>query len=201
MGDFVSSFTLLFLLLNPFLLIIYLTDLVQEQDLGSFFRILLRAGVISGVVFTIFALLGNIIFDRLLQAQFASFQIFGGVVFLLIGLNFVFSGPEAIKKIRGKPEHIAGSIAMPIMIGPGSVSASILAGNKLGGPQAILAIGLALAIAIATMVGLKMLHDFVKQRNEKLIDRYVEIMGRITALVVGTFSIEMIMQGLKQWLA
>ncbi len=41
--------------------------------------------------------------------------------------------------------------------------------------------------------------DFVRPRNEKLIERYVEVMGRVTALVVGTYSIEMIMQGLIAW--
>ncbi|MEN8686191.1 MAG: hypothetical protein AB1Z50_01385 [Desulfuromonadales bacterium] len=49
----------------------------------------------------------------------------------MIGMQFVFKGPEAIKNMRGKPEHIAGAIAMPIMIAPGKVSASILAGQQL----------------------------------------------------------------------
>ena len=40
-----------------------------------------------------------------------------------------------------------------------------------------------------------------KPRNERLIERYVEIMGRITALIIGIFAVEMIMQGLKAWLA
>lgn len=129
--NFTSSILLLLLLLNPFLLIIYLIDLVQDLDAGEFRRILVRAGLISSSVFTIFALLGDMIFEDLLQARFASFQIFGGLIFLLIGIQFVFTGPGALRSIRGAPEHVAGSIAMPIMIGPGTVSASILAGSKL----------------------------------------------------------------------
>ncbi|MGD9019226.1 MAG: MarC family protein [Desulfuromonadales bacterium] len=200
MDPFIKSFLLLFMLLNPFLLIIYLVDLVQEMDLRDFTRVLNRAGLISSGIFIGFALLGDLIFKNLLQAQFASFQIFGGIIFLLIGMQFVFKGPEAIKSMRGKPEHIAGAIAMPIMIGPGTVSASILAGQQLQPLSAVIAIFLAVGLVVIIMIGLKKLHDIVRTRNEPLIERYVEVAGRVVALVIGTYSIEMIMQGLSHWM-
>lgn len=198
-GDFVRSVALLLMLLNPFLLIIYLIDLVQEMDQQTFRRVLVRAGVISGAVFLFFGLLGDLVFDVVLQARFASFQVFGGIIFLLIGIQFVFSGPGALRQMRGSPQHIAGSIALPIMIGPGTVSASILAGNRLPPLLASCSILLAVATTVVTMILLKVLHDYVRPRHESLIERYIEIMGRITALVVGTFSIEMIMQGMAEW--
>jgi len=198
--NFISSAALLLMLLNPFLLIIYLIDLVQELDFAKFSKILIRAGFISGGVFVVFAWLGEQIFTELLQARFASFQVFGGIIFLLIGIQFVFSGPRALQNMRGAPEHIAGAIALPIMIGPGTVSASILAGTRLSPPLALVCIASTMAITVVTMLLLKRLHDFVRPRNEKLIERYVEVMGRVTALVVGTYSIEMIMQGLTSWL-
>ncbi len=200
-SDFVRSVALLLMLLNPFLLIIYLIDLVQEMDRQAFRRVLVRAGIISGTVFLVFGLLGDLIFDVVLQARFASFQVFGGIIFLLIGIQFVFSGPGALRQMRGNPQHIAGSIALPIMIGPGTVSASILAGNRLPPLLAGGSIVLAVVTTVITMILLKGLHDYVRPRNEGLIERYIEIMGRITALVVGTFSIEMIMQGLAEWMA
>ena len=199
MDPFIKSFLLLLMLLNPFLLIIYLVDLVQEMDFHAFLKVLIRASCISSAVFITFALLGDLIFEKLLQANFASFQIFGGIVFLTIGLQFVFKGPDAIKNLRGKPEHIAGAIAMPIMIGPGTVSASILAGRELPPVWAITSILLAIALVVAIMIGLKKVHDIVRTRNEPLIERYVEVAGRIVALVVGTYAIEMIMQGASVW--
>jgi len=200
MDPFTKSFLLLFMLLNPFLLIIYLVDLVQEMEFRDFSRVLNRAGWISSGIFIVFALLGDLIFQNLLQAQFASFQIFGGIIFLVIGMQFVFKGPDAIKSMRGKPEHIAGAIAMPIMIGPGTVSASILVGQQLQPLWAITAILLAVGLVVIVMIGLKKLHDIVRTRNEPLIERYVEVAGRVVALVIGTYSIEMIMQGLSHWM-
>lgn len=199
MDPFAKSFLLLFILLNPFLLIVYLIDLVQEMEIRDFFRVLNRAAWISSAIFVTFALVGDLIFENLLQANFASFQIFGGIIFLLIGIQFVFKGPDAIRSMRGKPEHIAGAIAMPIMIGPGTVSAAVLAGQQLQPAWAIAAILLAVGSVVVIMVGLKKGHDIVRTRNEPLIERYVEIAGRVVALVIGTYSIEMIMQGLSYW--
>ncbi|MCB0280934.1 MAG: MarC family protein [Calditrichae bacterium] len=199
-NNFVSAFILLFILLNPFLIIIYVIDIVQEKSLSEFSGILLRACSISAVVFIVFALSGNAIFDRVLQTNFASFQIFGGLIFLIIGIRFVFQGVDTVRNLRGKSEHIAGSIAMPILIGPGSIGASIIIGERLEPLFAVLSIAAALILTYVIMLLLKSLHDYVKPRNEKLIQRYIEIMGRVTALVIGAFSVEMIMQGIKTWM-
>lgn len=200
MDDFFKAFLLLFMLLNPFLLIVYLVDLVQELDFRPFLEILGRAALISTGVFVVFSQVGDLIFESILQAHFASFQIFGGVIFLMIGVQFVFKGPDAIKNMRGRPEHIAGAIAMPIMIGPGTVSASILAGESLPAGLAVGAIVTAVLLTVATMLGLKRVHDIVRTRNEPLIERYIEVAGRVVALVIGTYSIEMIMSGFSEWL-
>ena len=86
------------------------------------------------------------------------------------------------------------------MIGPGTVSARVLAGSRLSPGLAVLSIALSVLVTVVTILLLKRLYDFVLPRNAKLIERYIEVMGRITALVIGTFAIEMIMQGLSGWL-
>lgn len=197
---FISSVALLLMLLNPFLLILYLIDLVQDLDKNQFRNVLIRAGLISTGVFSLFALVGDALFEDVLQARFASFQIFGGIIFLLIGIQFMFTGPTALRAIRGAPEHIAGSIALPIMIGPGTVSAAVLAGSRLPPLLAVAGIAMTVLVTVLVILLLKNLHDFVLPRNAKLIERYIEVMGRITALVIGTYAIEMIMQGLAGWL-
>jgi len=56
-----------------------------------------------------------------------------------------------------------------------------------------------LAVSISLLV-IKFIHDFVKERHEKLVERYVDIVGRVTALIVGTIAIEMVMQGVDLWM-
>ncbi len=199
-SEALKSFTLFVMLLNPFLVVIYLLDLVQDLDTRVFAQVLVRAGIVSSLTFAVFAWLGDTFFANLLQVHFASFQIFGGVVFLIMGVRFVFEGNTALVRLRGEPRHIAGSIAMPIMIGPATISASIMAGDDNSLAAAFIVIVMAVALSVGTVIILKMVHDVVKPRNETLVERYVEIAGRAAALVVGTFAVEMIMIGLSAWL-
>ena len=199
MADFLKSASLLLVLLNPFLVILYLVDLVENLGAKRFAQVLFRAGLIASAVFCSFAILGDAIFSSVVQAEFASFQIFGGIVFLLIGLQFVFRGPNAIEILRGKSEHVAGAIAMPVMIGPGTISASVVIGKRLDPLIACTAVLVAVATFIAVVVALKLVHDYVRPRSEPLVQRYIEVAGRIMALFVGTVSVEMIMQGIRAW--
>lgn len=200
MTSFLSSVGLLLVLLNPFLVIVYLADVVEKLDRRRFNRVLLRAGTISLVTFSVFAVLGDVIFSDVIQARFASFQIFGGIVFVLIGLQFVFRGPRAIEILRGDADHIAGAIAMPIMIGPGTISAAVIIGERHEPLVAGAAIVVAILASIVIMIVLKVLHDLLIPRRAELVGRYIDVAGRVTALFVGTISVEMIMQGLSAWL-
>ncbi len=201
MNAALHSAALMLVLLNPFLVSVYLVDVVQKLTAGRFAMVLLRACLIAGVAFCGFAVVGDAVFSRIVHVEFASFQIFGGVVFLLIGVQFVFRGPTAIEILRGESEHLAGAIAMPVLIGPGTISASVVIGERHAWLVACIVVVASVLTTALVMMGLKVLHDFVRPRNERLIERYIEIAGRITALFVGTVSIEMIMQGLRSWIA
>jgi len=199
MADFLHSAGLLLVLLNPFLVIVYLIDVVQKLDFASFCKVLLRATTISLVVFCSFAIAGDAFFNNIMQADFASLQIFGGIIFLLIGIQFVFKGNATIEILRGESENLAGAIAMPILIGPGTISASVIIGERHDSLSACSVILCAEIVSTLIMLLLKVLHDYVKPRKEPLVNRYIEVAGRITALFVGTISIEMIMQGIQTW--
>jgi len=198
---FVDSFLLLFVLLNPFLLSIYLLDLIEGLDQVTFRRALIRGMLISFVVFAAFACAGDAIFSRVLQVRFAAFLIFGGLVFLIIAIRYVMIGSAAIRELRGSPEHVSGSIAMPFLIGPGTVSASVLAGSRQSAVYAVLSIAVALVAAIVAVLIIKRIHDAVKQRQERLVERYVDVVGRISALIIGTIAVDMILRGVDIWLA
>ena len=71
---------------------------------------------------------------------------------------------------------------MPIMIVPGTVSASILAGQQLQPLWAVIAIFLAVGLVVIIMIGLKILHDIVRTRIEPLIERYVA--GRLYRIIL-----------------
>jgi multiple antibiotic resistance protein len=200
MDPFMKSFALLLVLLNPFIMSVYLIDVVRQTDARTFARSLVLGGAGSYAVFVVFALAGDALFTDVLQIRFVSFLIFGGVTFLVIGIRLILFGGSPIPSLRSKSSELPSSIAVPFLIGPGTVSASVLAGTRLAPPDAALAIGLALAAALLAIIGFKWLHDFVHTRNERIVQRYTEIAGRATALFTGSFAVEMILTGLESWM-
>jgi small neutral amino acid transporter SnatA (MarC family) len=88
---------------------------------------------------------------------------------------------------------------MPIFIGPGTVSASVMVGERHDPLTACAAVLVAVFFSALLLVLLKFLHDYVRPKREPLIQRYIEIAGRITALFVGTVSVDMLMQGIQTW--
>lgn len=200
MHDIIRSVILLLVLLNPFLLIVYLIDIVKKKSFKDFSKILVRAGIISFVVFSLFAVLGDSIFSNVFNARFASFQIFGGFVFLLTGLQFVFKGNASIETLRGESKHIAGAIAMPIFIGPGTISYCIIIGERLNKIPAVFSIAITIVLCISIILILKLIHDKIHDKKEELIEQYIDIAGRVIALLLGTVSIELIMTGISFWI-
>lgn len=199
--QFTHAVVLMLVLFNPLLMTAYLHDLMKQLNSSDFFLVISRAFVISGTVFLLFAWIGDSVFSRVLQVRFAAFLIFGGIVFLIIALRYIINGAEMIGTLRGKAEHLAGAVAMPFMIGPGTVSASVLIGARMPLWWSALAIVLALLVSCLILVAMKSLFDFIQNRNERLLERYLDITGRISALIIGTIALDMIMKGIDLWLA
>jgi small neutral amino acid transporter SnatA (MarC family) len=76
----------------------------------------------------------------------------------------------------------------------------VLIGKKLSSVNAVISIVATVFVSATTMVLLKMIHDYIKPRREALIERYIETAGRIMALYIGAFSVNMIMSGISGWI-
>lgn len=159
-----------------------------------------RASLISFVTFSAFALIGDTIFKNVFNASFASFQIFGGIVFLLTAIQFVFKGSASIESLRGESKHIAGAIAMPIFIGPGTISYCVIIGESHTPFVALTSIAITVILCTTIILLLKYIHDKIQTKQEELIEHYIDIAGRVIALLLGTISIELIMNGVDFWI-
>ena len=108
----------------------------------------------------------------------------------------MFQGADTIGEMRGAPEHLAGTIAMPFMIGPGTISAAVVTGISLPIGGAAMIIFLTLTLTCALMILMKFAHDHLRYKHAKYIDRYVDIVGRLSALLIGTIAVDMIINGI-----
>lgn len=152
------------------------------------------------MAFVVFALAGDAIFEQVLQVRFASFQIFWGITFLIIGIRLILGIGPPMEALRPDSTHLSGAIAMPLIVGPGTISASVFAGRRLDPGLASLCIGLALGVAILGILLFKYLHDQAVKHGKNYLQRYTSIAGRVTALFTGSFAIELIFKGVDGWL-
>jgi small neutral amino acid transporter SnatA (MarC family) len=200
MSEVVNAAVLLLVILNPFALSVYLVDIFRGNSFATVASIVVRASLISGAVFGLFAFMGEAIFTRVLQVRFASFQVFGGLLFLVIALRFMLSGSATLVTLRGEPGQVAGAVAMPFMIGPGTVSAATMAGLELRPLPAAAAISLGIGTTAALLLAFKLLFDWVGARNAQLTERYVQLASRVSAMAMGAIAVEMTLTGLGVWL-
>lgn len=201
--QFIRSATLMLVLLNPFFMSIYLLDLIQDMAWPKFARAVFHGSTISCLAFVGIALVGDAFFTKVLQVRFSSFLIFGGTVFLLVSIRSFFLGPDSLRTLRGTPNAAGGSIAIPFMIGPGTLSASVSAGTVLSTGELVPAIVIPVLLSMTAVTGFKKLHDMIQYRGEgyeEKINRYIDVTGRIMSLVTGTIAVEMLLRGFEQWL-
>jgi multiple antibiotic resistance protein len=175
----------------------YLIDIFRSNSPRIVSNIVIRAALIRGIVFGVFAYTGEAVSTRVLQVRFAAFQIFGGLLFLLVALPFMLSGSATLVTLRGEPEQVVGAVAMPFMIGPGTMSAATMAGLKLQPLAAAAAILSALVGTAALLIGFKLLFDWIGSRNAALTEWYVQVASRISAMVMGAIAVEMTIKGLE----
>lgn len=198
LSQYTHAFALFFSLLNPFLMSIYMIGLIRHTETKVFNKGLIQGALIAFLVFLLFAWGGEAIFSKYLNVRFESFQIFGGLIFLVIGYRYVFQGADTIGEMRGAPEHLAGTIAMPFMIGPGTISAAVVTGMSMSIIEAALVIGLTLLLTCSVLILMKFSHDHLRYKHAKYIDRYFDIVGRLSALLIGTIAVDMIVTGVTR---
>jgi small neutral amino acid transporter SnatA (MarC family) len=86
------------------------------------------------------------------------------------------------------------------MIGDGTITQSILIGEKIPGPVAILVIFIGIVISFVTVISLKFIRDQLSATTEGIFDKYVNILSRINGLIIGSVSTDMIVSGIhKLW--
>lgn len=128
-------------------------------------------------------------------------RIFGGVIFIVVAYNYVTRGYKGAEFLRGSLEELPSAIALPFMIGAGTIMQAILIGKKHKPLTSMFLLFLGLCVCFIVIVGFKLLRDRLKGVREKVFERYVNILSRINGLIIGAISTEMVISGIKKlWL-
>ena len=192
---------LFLVILNPFSQILYLSDLMNELKPREFVSVHLKASLISGAIFVVFALVGETLLDDVFQIRLASLQIFGGLILLVLAYRYVIVGPGSNLFVRGDLSEMAQKISLPYMVGPGTLWVSMSIGSKYDMlmTSALIAGVLLINFVFVTIYNL-VLHKLSGPAGTHLA-KYFSILMRTNAFLIGAVAIEMIIKGAETVIA
>ncbi len=193
MADMISFLVLL----NPFALFIYLNPVMNDLTQRDFFEVLGKATLISLVIFLLFSEFGTLIF-KFLEINFESFRIFGGIVIFTMALIFIIQGKKSLITLRGSLDELASEIALPFMVGAGTISISIIIGERFSSVRSILIIIGSMVInyiIIAILVYIK--YSLSSVRVKIAFDKLMVYLLRVNGFFIGAIGISMTISGIR----
>ena len=190
----------IFFLVDPFAALPTFLAVTADQDAAKRMRTARKASLTAFIVLTIFALVGQYIF-RLFGITIPAFEICGGIVLLLIGLDMLEAKRSPTQESPGETQAASqkedvGIVPMgiPMLAGPGAItSVMVLVGQVQAAWQLAAVIG---SIAITAMICFVVLGSAT--RVAKLLgDTGIRILVRIMGLLLVALAVQYFVNGLQ----
>ncbi len=177
----------LFIVVDPFGNIPIFMGLTEKLPPDKEHKIYNTAVLVGVVLLLIFAFTGQEIFT-LFGISLSSFEIAGGILLLIIAIRILINGN--MHDTAESPESIgAVPIAMPLLVGPGAITTTILNLQTFGTIIAVLSVVIVLSIAWVIL---------------RFIDRIYRVLGktgaiiiaRVMALLIAAIAVQYIVNGI-----
>ncbi len=181
------SFAALFIILDPLLSVPIFTEMTKGQAPSEVNRQAWIAVAVAGFLMYIFLFFNFILFN-VLEISIASFQVAGGVLLFILGLQETLDF-----QIPGSRDHsktAAGVvIGTPLLCGPGTITTVLLLSTRYG--QLIPAIAILLSI-VATWFILRYAASIQRFFGEVVIS----ILARVLGMLLAAIAIRLIASGI-----
>ncbi len=185
-------------MLNPFALFLYLKPVMNDLPDADFRTVFLKATTISFIVFVVFLIFGDMVFQKIFRINFESFRIFGGIVLFSFAYTFIVQGKKAFIQIKGDLHELASEIALPFMVGAGTISLAVLMADELKLWEGIIALLAIMLINFFFIMGLKQLRTSMRsKRIQTAFDKNMELLLRINGFFLGAIGIDMVVTGIS----
>jgi multiple antibiotic resistance protein len=183
-------------LVNPIQKIFVITSLQKHFSDDELKYISVKASITALIILVFFLFLGLLIFDYVFNIQLYAFQVTCGVVLFYNGINGLQRG--VILQIDEKvkiSDITAVPIAMPMIAGPATITAAVTFPAHYGRFITIMAIISALAMNLILMIFSRRIGNFLSKFN------LMNALIRITGLIVATIGVQMIFNGVTNFIA
>lgn len=179
---------------NPFVAVPVLLSLTEDKALQEKRKIGLMAALAVGLILILMTWFGETLL-KLLDVRVASFQVTGGLILLLLALTLLGSISGSHQKTNSSAKSIVVvPLAIPLMAGPGAISASIVAASL--NPDVTSKFGLsAAALGVASITAL--LLYFATSIEKFLGDTGLSIVTKVGGLALAAIAIETMAKGIS----
>ncbi|MFN4310577.1 MAG: MarC family protein [Ferrovibrio sp.] len=198
--DYVRFGLTLFSILDPFAaipLFLLLTDSRSAQQRSATAR---TAALAVFVTLVVAGFSGDLIL-RLLGASLPAFQVGGGIVLFLMALSMINAQlspqqqtPEEASEASDRSAVGVVPIAMPLLVGPGSISATIIYIERGTGWQHK---GLSVAILALICLGIWVVLKLAQPIGDRLGRTGLNILNRIFGLLLAAVAVQIFANGLR----
>jgi multiple antibiotic resistance protein len=192
LSEIVYAFAALFIILDPLLSVPIFAAMTKGQAPAEIHKQAFIAVAVAGGLMYLFLIFNKMIFD-ILGLNIASFQIAGGILLFLLGIQ------EALGiEIGHSKEHTASAagviIGTPLLCGPGAITTVMLLSKDYGFLIPFIAITLSL---IATWLVLYYSENIQRVLGEVVTD----IMGKVLGMLVAAIAVNIIANGIMAYIA
>lgn len=197
-----TSFTTFFATIGPVEAAVLFATLTPKMERDERASIAIRATLIAGVLLVIFTLFGQPLLDEL-GVSIAALQTAGGIILLIIALDMVFAKPTSAFKLTQPEDEEAHTkddiavfpLAMPLLAGPGAMSAGILLAANADGKALLLATTIAaLAAVMAITLGLLLLSHEINRMIGITAQR---VLMRVFGILLSGIAVQAVFNGLS----
>ncbi len=191
---FINYYIQLFAIMNPFSAIPTFLSLTDALDTVTRRSIVDRAFIAMCILVALFTLLGTYVLS-VFGISLPALRVGGGILLVAIGLDML-SGMPRTKSVE--PRDIAVvPIATPLVVGPGTITTLLLLTSlnpTILNTVIVLFAGLSAAFT-----------TYILLRYSDIIIKYVKPsvmkgIGRFMALIIVSVAVEMIMDGVRQYI-
>jgi multiple antibiotic resistance protein len=164
-------------------------------------NVALRASLIAGAILIGSALIGDWLF-RTLGISLPAFRIAGGLLLFAIAFEMVFGvrmrreGQAAEQAVEEHVRNIAAfPLAIPLLAGPGAITATVLLAGRAGGNVLLLSI----LLAVVVLVALASLAAFLSaERISRLLGLTGNIvLSRLLGVLLAALAVQFVIDGIR----
>lgn len=186
-----------FVIMNPFAQFLYLKPVIDDLDLRTFFKVYWKATLMSFSIYSLFVFFGETIFTGFFNISFEAFKVFGGIIIFSYAFQFIMKGTKGVLQIKEDLDDLASEIAIPFIVGAGTIYLSILIGHSA--PSILSALGVIAGVMCLNyffVIGFAIIKDQMKRKQKVAFDKHLSIAVRLNGFFMGAIGVHMILEGI-----